>query len=195
MLEGGANGFGRNFVERNAKNFLRIYGWNLFFRFVLRRLFHHFGFGVLFLEAGDGGFLLRILGRLRKHHGEVRGNRFSFAVRVARQVDGVRGVGSFTEIVDDLAFARNDLKGWLKNLFVIQRYRRTNRLFFYFLRAFFDSLLFLSVVFFFAGQTDTDRFLGEIHHVANGGLDEEIPPQVLINCLRLCRRLDDHELV
>ena len=66
-------------------------------------------------------------------------------------------------------------------------------LLFYFLRALLGALLFLSSAFFFAGQTYADRLLGQIHHVANGGLDEEIPPKVFINSLRLCRRLNDHK--
>ncbi len=60
VLKGGADRFGRNFIERDAEDFLRIYGNKFFLRFVLRLFFHHLGLGVLFLEARDGGFLLGI---------------------------------------------------------------------------------------------------------------------------------------
>ncbi len=193
MLEGSANRFGRNFVEGDAKDFLRVDCCNFLLGFLFYRFFGRFGLGFLFLEARNGGFLLGVFGGFGQNHGEVRGDGFPFPVRVTGQIDGVRSVGSFAEIVDDLAFAGDDLKRWLENLFVVQRYRRAGGLFFYLLGALLGSLLFLSAVFFFSRQTDADRFLGQVHHVANGGLHEVIAPQVLINGLRLCGRLNDHK--
>src|SRR5580704_7076869 len=172
MLEGCANRLGRDFVEGNAENLLRVDCWNFFLGFVFYWFFNRFGLGVLFLEAREARLLLGVFGRFGQNHGEVRGDGFSFAVGVARQVDGVRGVGSFAEIIDDLAFARDDLKSGLEYFFVVEGDWRTGRLLFNFLCALLGAFLFLAVIFFFAGQTNAVRLLGQVHYMANGGLDE-----------------------
>ena len=45
----------------------------------------------------------------------------------------------------------------------------------------------------FVGQTDTDRLLRQVHHVADGRLDGVIPAQIFVDRLRLGGRFDDDE--
>jgi len=48
MLESSANCFGRNLVEGDTEDFLRVDRRNFFFRVVLDRFYGYFGFGVFF---------------------------------------------------------------------------------------------------------------------------------------------------
>ena len=52
-------------------------------------------------------------------------------------------------------------------------------------------LLFLAV--FFAGQKNPDRFLGQVHHVAIGSLDQVVAAQIFVDCFRLGWRFDDNQ--
>ncbi len=152
----------------------------------------YFLFSVLgvFVILGD-----QELGRLGKHHGEVRGDGFSFAVRVAREIDGIGGCGALPQVVDHFSLAGNDLEGWLENPGIIQgddfqrRFRRGS------LSALFALLLFLSCVYFvfINGQTNADRLGGQVHNVAHRGLDGVILAQIFIDRLGLGRRLDDNQ--
>jgi hypothetical protein len=46
-------------------------------------------------------------------------DRFSLAIGVARQIDGIRGVRRFAQIIDDFAFASDDLQRGLKDFVVV----------------------------------------------------------------------------
>src|SRR2546421_12290276 len=77
----------------------------------------------LFLLLGFSGLIAILrellfleLGRFGKHQVEMRGDGFAFAVRVARQVHGVRGTGGFAEVINQFALAGMDLEGWVEDL-------------------------------------------------------------------------------
>ncbi len=124
----------------------------------------------------------------------MRRNCLAFAIRVARQIDGIRRERSLAKFIDNFAFARDDLKRGLKDFLVIQGYQLPGRLFLCSLASFLSFALFLlSAALFFARQTNADRFLGQVHHVADGRFDGEISPQIFVNRFRLGRRFDNNE--
>ncbi len=128
----------------------------------------------------------------------MRRDRFSFAIRVARQIDRVRRTSGFPQIVYDFAFAAYDLQRRLKDIFVIQPDDLSRGFLFYFrglFTAFFRlGFLFLSAIaLFFSGQTDTDRLFRQVQHVADRRFDEKILPQILVDGLRLCRRFHNYQ--
>src|SRR2546430_7188734 len=126
----------------------------------------------------------------------VRGDGFSLAVGVARQIHCLGGVRCFPQIVDDLALAGDDLQGRLENLIVVDADQLRSQLFrrLRFLASFAGFLSpFLFAALFFAGQTNADRFLGKVHDVADGRLDGEIPPQIFVNRFRLCGRFHNNQ--
>src|SRR5579859_416132 len=204
LLERRANGLGRNFVEGHPKNFLRVDGRNqnfvaVFFRGFGFALAVRLGLGFFFFFRLGGRFVaiftrrrfFFVFGGLGEHHGQMRGNRFAFAVRVARQIHGVRGVRRFPQVINDFAFAGNNLQGRLENLGVVQ----SDRLAIQFFRS---GLAFLSLAAFlflgfFIGQTDTDRFFRQVHHVPDGGLDRVAFSQILVDGFRLCRRFHNDQ--
>ncbi len=98
------------------------------------------------------------------------------------------------QIIDDFAFTRDDLQRRLKNLIVVNA-DQFSGLFFLslcFLASILGFALFLLfAAFFFAGQTNANRFLGQVHHVADGRFDGKIPPQIFVNRFRLCWRFDN----
>jgi len=49
----------------------------------------------------------------------MRRNGLPLAIGVARQIDGIGGDRRLAKIIDDFAFARNDLQRRLKNLVII----------------------------------------------------------------------------
>ena len=112
MLERGLDGFLRDFVEHHAINLRR--------RAIAIRL------GRFFLGGRLGSLLLaffffvydqiRVFLGLAQDFSQVRANRFTFAVRVARQVDGVRSAGGFLQIVDHLDLAGDYFVGRLKDV-------------------------------------------------------------------------------
>ena len=125
----------------------------------------------------------------------MRRNGLSFAIGVARQIDGIRGDRRLAKIMDDFALAGDDLQGGLENLVVIQCNRLLGVLLFR-LKAFLRALFFLSLLAargIFARQTNTNRFLGQVHHVADGSFHGEVSPQIFVNRFRLCRRFDNNE--
>ena len=194
LIEGRANGLGRDLVERNPKDFLGIDGDNLFLRAVLLFLPNRLlGCSLFLLESRNAGFLLDELGRLGENQGEVRGDGFSLAVGVARQVNRLRGVRCLPQVVDDFALARDDLQRRLENLVVVDADQFPGRRF-CFLASFAGFLPpFLFAALFFAGQPNANRLLGQVHHVADGCLDGEIPPQVFVNRFRLCGRFHNNQ--
>ena len=197
LIEGRADRFGRDFVEGDAKNLFRIDCHNFFFGFVLVFLLDRlFGFCVFLLESRNARFLLNILGRLGENHGEMRRNGLPLAVRVARQIDGIRGDRRLAKIIDDFALARNDLQRRLKNLVIINADQFPGRflLSLCFLASLFGFTFFLLLAaLFFAGQTNANRFLGQVHHVADGRFDGVVPPQIFVNRFRLCGRFDNNQ--
>ena len=192
MFKRGANRLRSNFVEGYPENFFRI-GRGDFFR-GLFSLFFFRQINRLRLPAKTrrAGLLLFKLVRLRQHHCEVRGNRFAFAVRVARQIDRIGGIRRFAQVGDDLALAGNNLERRFENLFVVQRDRLANLLFLYFLRAFLCARLLLRNVV-FIGQTDADRLFRQVEHVADRRLHDVILPKILVDGLRLRRRLHNYQ--
>ncbi len=197
VIEGCADGLGRNFVEGDPKNLLGVDGHNFFLSavlfFLLNRLFRR---GHFLLKPGNAGFLFDELGRLGEHHGKMRRNGFPFAIGVARQIHGFGGVRRFPQIVDDFAFARNDLQRRLKDFVVVNADQFHSRLllalcFLDCVLGFALSLFFAAL--FFAGQTNANGLLGQVHHVADGGLDGKIPSQIFVNCFRLCGRFDNNQ--
>ena len=54
-------------------------------------------------------------------------------------------------------------------------------------------LLLLPASVLFSWQKDPQRLLGQVHHMAQRGLDGIIPPQILIDRFRLGRRFDDYQ--
>src|SRR6266581_5995806 len=177
LVEGRADGLGRDFIERDSKNLFWVDGYNFFFGSSLFFFDRLFGFGVFLLESRNAGFLLDELGRLGKNQCEVRGNGFPLAIGVTRQVDGIGGVRGFAKIVNDFAFARDDLERRLKNLLVVELNQLPGRLFLCFLASLFGFSLFLFLAaLFFARQTNANRFLGQVHHVPDGGFDDKVPP-------------------
>jgi hypothetical protein len=126
----------------------------------------------------------------------MRRNGFPLAIRVARQIDGIRSMRCLSQIVDDLALPRDDLQRRFKNLVVIDAdyFPGWRFLDLCFLAALlrFDLFLFFDAIF-LAGQTNAYRFLGQVHHVADGRFDGEVPPQIFVNRFRLCGRFDNNE--
>src|SRR6266850_1159056 len=193
FVEGRADGLGRNFVERNTKDFLRINGHWFFFGNVLRFGFDRlFGFRVFLLESGNAGFLLWKFGRLGKDHGEVRRNGLTLAIWIARQIDRVGRVRRFAKIANDLAFAGDNLQRGLKYPVVIEGDDLPSRLFLCLLAPLFRFALLLAA-FFLAGQANADRFLRQVHDVSDGRFDGEVATQILVNRFRLCGRFDNDE--
>src|SRR5271156_6637040 len=186
MLERGFDGFLRDFVEHHAINFRR--------RAIAVRL------GRFFLGGGLGGLLLaffflvhhqvRVLLGLAQDFSQVRADRFPFAVRVARQVDGIRSACGFLQIVDNLDFAGNYFVGRLKDVLG----RDGDRLdYLLFGSAGLSLALLLLFAVFLPGQKYADRFLGQVHYVAIGSLDQVIPAQILVDGFRLGRRFYDYQ--
>ena len=197
MIERRTNRFRRNFVEGDAKNLFRIGRRNLFLRLGLILFFHlRHGFGVLFLPARGASFLLHEFRGLRKHHRQVGRNRFAFTVWVARQIDGFGGVRGFAQVVDDFQLAVDDLQRRLENLHVVQRHRFAYRLHLGLLAALLRANLLLWRTFLLVrliGQTNAYGLLRQVEDVADGGFDDVVAAQILIDSLRLCRRLYDDE--
>src|SRR6266851_105978 len=180
LLKGRANGFRRNFVEGHAEILFRIDGRHADFVAVpfgcfglalgvalCFGLFFFLGFGRL--VAILAGRFFFVFGGLGEHHRQMRGDRFALAVRVARQVHRVGCVRRFPQVVNNFAFAGNNLQGRLENLGVVQGDRLAVR---FFRRGFafpsLAALLFLGLI---VRQTDTDGLLGQVHHMPDGGLD------------------------
>ena len=195
MIERRTNRFRRNFVEGDAKNLFRIGRRNLFLRL---GLFFHFGrgLGVLFLPTRRAGFLLDEFRRLREHHRQVSRNRLAFAVRVARQIDRISRVRDFAQVVDDFQLAVDDLQRRLENLHVVQRHRFAYRLHLGLLAALLRANLLLWRTFLLVrliGQTNAYGLLRQVEDVADGGFDDVVAAQILIDGFRLCRRLYNDE--
>jgi len=95
MFEGCANRLWCNFVERHSKNLFRIGRGNFLRRFFSFLFFFRIHRLRLTAKARGAGLLLFEFVRLRKDHRQVRGNRLAFAVRVARQIDGLGGIRRF----------------------------------------------------------------------------------------------------
>ena len=196
LLESGFDGFLRDFVEHHAINFGRsaVRG-----RLFLLGLGGGFGFVLVLFRAGVLSFLSfgdqrGVLFGFAQDFSEVRADGFAFAVRVTRQIDGFGAAGGFLQVVDDFELAGNDLVGWLKDV-VGGDDDRLYGLGFRGFRAGFALglalLLFLAVL--FTGQKDADGLLGQVHHVAVGGLDRVVAAQVFVDSLRLSGRFDDYE--
>ena len=120
----------------------------------------------------------------------MRGNGFAFAIGVTRQIDGIGGVRGFAKIVNDFAFAGDDLERRLKNLLVVKFNQFPRRLCFLAPLLGFAPSLFTAALL-FAGQTNANRFLGQVHHVADGSFDGEVPPQIFIDRFRLRGRFNN----
>src|ERR1700723_624341 len=183
-LEGSLDSFLRDFVEHHAIDFRR--------RTVrLGRLFLGGGLGGLFVAFF---FLvhhqIRVLFGLAQDFSQVGADGFAFAVRVARQVDGICSTGGLLQIVDYLNLAGDYFIGRLKDILGRDGYRLDDLLFG---RPGFGLAFLLLFAVFLAGQQNTDRFLGQVHHVAVGSLDQVIPAQILVDCFRLSRRFDDYQ--
>ena len=126
----------------------------------------------------------------------MRGDCFAFAVRVARQINGIRAVGRFAQVVDDLELAVDDLQGRLKNLHVVKRHRLAHRLDFQLLAALFRANFFLWRGFRFIGliwQTNANRLFRQVQNVANRSFDDVVLAQILVDSLRLRGRFDNDE--
>jgi len=84
----------------------------------------------------------------------------------------------------------------LKNLVIINADQFPGRflLSLCFLASLFGFTFFLLLAaLFFAGQTNANRFLGQVHHVADGRFDGVVPPQIFVNRFRLCGRFDNNQ--
>ena len=122
-------------------------------------------------------------------------DRLAFAVRVTGEVDGVGRLRSSPQLVDHFYFAGNHAIGRLEDIGRgdDNRFRR------FLLRNGFASFAFcfrfllLLIAVLLAGQKDADRFRGEVHHVAVGGLHGITLPQIFFDRLRLGRRFNDYE--
>ena len=134
-------------------------------------------FSDFFLKREALGLLLGEFRRFRQNHGQMRGDGFSLAIRVARQVYGVGGLRGLPKIVDHLSLAGDDLQRGLENLVVVERDDGLARCLLFdllSLAAFFLSGFSLPVALLFAGQTNADRLLRQVHYVADGRLDRVI---------------------
>ncbi len=205
MFERGANRLRRNFIESDAENLLRVRrrDGDLFFWFLrldLRFLavlgLQRFFFGCRFLSRRFlrrrlvGRFSFAVARRLREHHRKMRRNGLAFAIGVARQVNRVGGAGGFPEIVDHLALAGDDLQGRLENLGVIEANQNLGCLIGGCLLLPLGGLALLVPIHIVAGQTDTYRLLGQVHHMPDGRFDHVVASQILVDRLRLSRRFD-----
>ena len=192
-----ADGFGGNFIEGDPKDLLRVGRGNIVGQIPVAspplasfRVRRFLGFASLAILL-PGSLGLDEPAGLREHHRQMRRNGFSLAVRVRSQIDGVGGMGRLAQIVDDLAFAGDDLQRRLENLFIIQSNFGCFCLDFRaFLRAFFLLRAFLArgII---ARQANPDGLGRQVHHVADGRLDGVIPSQVFVNRLRLRGRFDN----
>ena len=126
----------------------------------------------------------------------MRADGFTFAVRVARQINCIGSLSCFPEVVDDLNFPGNYLVGRLKNISGSDHYRLGGFFLGCGVRAFGFfrlALLLFSLAVLLAGQKDTNRRFRQIHHVAVGSLDRVVPAEILIDCFRLGGRFDDYQ--
>src|SRR4029077_1123727 len=164
LLKRRANRLRRNLVERHTENLFRVDRRNADFVAILFGGFGlalgiRLGFGFFFFFRFGGfvavaGRFFFVFGGLGQHHRQVRRNRFAFAVRIARQIHRRGRASRFSQVINNLALARNNLQRRLKNLGVVQGDRFPVG----FLGGCFALLaLFLRL---FIGQTDTNRFLG-----------------------------------
>ncbi len=191
LIERRANRLGRNFIESHPKNLFRVDSDHFFFGsglFLFDRLSR---FRFFLFESRNSGFLLDKFRRLGENQGKVCGNGFAFAIGVTRQIHRIGGVRGLAKIVDDFAFARDDLKRRLKNLLVVE-FNQFPGWRLCFLASLLGFALFpFFAVLFFPGQTNANRLLGQVHHVADGGFDGEVPPQIFVDRLRLRGRFDN----
>ena len=150
-----------------------------------------FGFALLFsLDLGDH---FRVFFGPAENFRQMRANRLTFAIRVARQVDGFHAARRFLQIGNDLDLVGNDFVGRLKNILGGDHHRLGNFLFRSARLGLGLAFLFLGLAVRVGGQKYPDVFLGQVHHVAVRSLDQVILAQVFVDSLRLSRRFDDYE--
>src|SRR5439155_12735413 len=92
--------------------------------------------------------------------------------------------------------AVDDLQRRLENLHIVQRHRLAYRLHLGLLAALLCANLLLWWTFLFVrlvGQANAYGLLRQVEDVADGGLHNVVAAQILIDSLRLCRRLYDDE--
>ena len=129
MLEGRLDGLLRDFVEHHAINL-----WRASSVFLLRASFRPWR--CLRISSPSPFRLLRrlnqprlrIFPRLAQNFRQVRANRLSLAVRVARQVDGLRAMRGLLKIPDHLEFGGNHFVSRLEDV-LRRHYDRLRRLF------------------------------------------------------------------
>src|ERR1700733_5765753 len=205
MLEGGFDCLLRDFVEHHAINlgrsraseclddgFLGCLGARRGLVAVFAVLFG-LGIGLRGDFRGLFGHDFRVLARVAEDFLEVVADCFTFAVRVARQVDGFGGRGGLLQVANHLQLGRDDLVGRLEDVFGGNRYLLHRLLLDHSLAFALRLPLGLLFAILFAGQKNTDGLLGQVHHVPVGSLHGVIPAQVFIDRLGLGRRLDDYE--
>ena len=191
MLEGGLDGLLRDFVEHHAVDGRHGELGLGDFYFFLWRVPVFRCVGVLFgLEIG-------VRARVAEDFFEMRADGFAFAIRVAREIDGVGALGRFAQLVDNFDFSGNDLVLGLEDVCRSNHNRFGGLL----LRSGFRALalgLGLALLLFafavlFAGQKDAYRFPRQVHDVAVGGLHGVVAAEILIDSFRLGRRFDNYQ--
>jgi len=102
--------------------------------------------------------------------------------RVARQIDGIGGDRRLAKIIDDFAFARNDLQRRLKILSssMLISFPAVSP------EPCFLASLFGFAFFFFLPPSlpradECQSFSWQVHHVADGRFDGVVPPQIFVN--------------
>src|SRR2546430_1859942 len=124
MFERGTDGPGRDFVKADTKNLLGVGRRNVRGQPSVRgcpfgRLGVRSTLALVFVAPAvlsSRSLRFHEAARLREPRRQVRGNGFALAIRVRRQVDRLRGVRRLPQVMNDFAFARDDLQRRLENL-------------------------------------------------------------------------------